>query len=58
MKNIRPQRTGKLISSTKPLEVTTHSFCHYTGFYPEVEIAAPTVLWVGYFIAKKEEIPF
>lgn len=40
----------------KPLKVTAHSFCHYTGFYPGAEIAAPTVLCVGYFIAKEKEI--
>lgn len=43
-------------NKNKQLKVTTYSFCHYTGFYPELEIAVPTVLWVGYFIAKEKEI--
>lgn len=39
-------------------EVKTYSSCHYSGFYAEIEIAVPTpiVLWVGYFLLKKNKI--
>jgi len=43
-------------NKNKPSKVTIYSVCCYTGLYPEVEIALPTVLWVGYFIAKEKEI--
>lgn len=58
-KAARPHKTGKVICLTRykanHLKVTTYTSCHYSGFYPEVEIAVPTVLSVGYFIAKEKK---
>lgn len=59
MKATRLHKIGKAISLTRHkanhLKVTTSIFWHYSGFYPEVEIAVPTVLWVGYLIAEERK---
>lgn len=58
-KAARPHKIGKVICLTwykaTHLKAATYTFCHFSGFYPEEEIAVPTVLWVGYFIAKEKK---